>query len=87
MVKDSLCLTLSAAYWSMPAAVAPLVQCEPPPPPVPVLPPQPPLPPSQPPHEPPAAKALTTDKIKKVKKDKVSIGANILLQLLKECGG
>uniref|UniRef100_A0A3Q3X206 WW domain-containing protein n=1 Tax=Mola mola TaxID=94237 RepID=A0A3Q3X206_MOLML len=61
--------TLSA-YWSMPAAVAPLVQCEPPPPPVPVLPPQPPLPPSQPPHEPPAAKALTTDKIKKVKKDK-----------------
>lgn len=69
----------TAAYWGMPAVAAPLVPCEPPPPPVPAPPPQPPLPASQPPYEPPAAKVVPTDKIKKAKKDKVSIGVNILL--------
>uniref|UniRef100_A0A3P8SUU9 Formin binding protein 4 n=1 Tax=Amphiprion percula TaxID=161767 RepID=A0A3P8SUU9_AMPPE len=63
-------LMSAAAYWGVPAVVAPLVPCEPPAPPVPALPPQPPLPPSQPPFEPPSAKALPIDKTKKAKKDK-----------------
>lgn len=77
-------LMSAAAYWGVPAVAAPLVPCEPPAPPVPALPPQPPLPPSQPPFEPPGAKAVPTDKIKKVKKDKVSTGINILHQVLRE---
>lgn len=73
-------LISAAAYWGVPAVTAPLVPCEPPLPPVPALPPQPPLPPAQPPFEPPGAKALPTDKTKKAKKDKVSVGSNILHQ-------
>lgn len=67
-------LMSTTAYWGVPAVTAPLVPSEPPVPPVPALPPQPPPPPSQPPFEPPGAKALPTDKTKKAKKDKVSIG-------------
>lgn len=74
----------TTAYWGMQAVAAPLVPCEPPPPPVPAPPPQPPPPPSQPPYEPPAAKVLPTDKTRKSKKDKVSIGVNILDQVLKQ---
>lgn len=67
-------LMSTAAYWGMTAVAAPMIPCEPPPPPLPAQPPQPPLPPAPPACEPPAAKALATDKTKKAKKDKVSIG-------------
>ena len=76
---------ISTAYWGMSAVAvaAPLAPCEPPLPPVPALPPLPPLPPSQPPSEPPAAKDLSTDKTKKVKKDKVRTGVSILQKMFK----
>lgn len=68
-------LMSTAAYWGMTAVAAPMIPCEPPPPPLPAQPPQPPLPPAPPACEPPTAKALTTDKTKKLKKDKVSLQA------------